>query len=208
MAHGGAQWTYSRHLPFWQAHNCPMLTFCPVDDKIVGPEKIVAWGAKGHHDSWALDRFKYLLKLLTTYPYDYFMINEYDSMCMCGPLPEFLYDRDALWCNLFHDSGTQFLGTSFCHPPLFMSKKILCQIVETGEKYPQHSEHHFWDRWIGLMCELGKIPIAGYDHWGFAWNTIEPHLIPQARQAALDGALFFHGVKTEDCLRAIITAGD
>lgn len=82
----------------------------------------------------------------------------------------------------------------------------LKKIVETGEKYPQHFERNYWDRWVGLICELGGVDILYYGKYGFSHNTIEPSLIPDAVEAKRMGCLFFHGIKTQGCLDAIVNA--
>lgn len=207
MAHGGAQAVFNRHLKYWQAHNHPILTFCPSDDTVVGHgTEVVSFGRAGHHDASSLERFKYLLRLLTTRKEDWFALFEYDSICLSPALPDWLY-VDGIWGNVHHEPHhSDFLGSRYLHPPLFFGRAGLEKIVATGDKYPQHFERNYWDRWVGLMAELGGVVINSYGNYGFSHNTIEPDYIPGAVEAARYGCLFFHGIKTQGCLDAIVNA--
>lgn len=137
---------------------------------------------------------------------DWFALFEYDAICLSPKLPDWLY-VDGIWGNVHHETNhSDFLGSRYLHPPLFLGRAALEKIVETGDKYPQHFERNYWDRWIGLICELGGVTIHGYGKYGFSHNTIEPEHIPGAVEAARFGCLLFHGIKTQECLDAIVNA--
>lgn len=210
MAHGGAQATFNRHLRYWQAHANPILTFCPSDDLVVGHgTEVVSFGRAGHHDVSSIERFKYLLKLLSLRREDYFVIMEYDSLCLSSGIPPELFSVDCIFSNLFHDiPGNPFSATHFLHPPLVFSKKTLSKIVSECERRKEFDGLGYWDRYLGQICESGNIEMRGYGKLGFSVNTIEPSILPAAIEAVAGGAVMIHGIKTEPVLSSILSRYD
>lgn len=201
MAHREAQGAFDRHLNFWKSHGTDLLVMCPQDSVVETNLQVLCLGKKGHHSAMANWRFKTLLQYLTKVSYEWFFLNEYDSLCLTPALPP--CPTESISSNLFTANQPEFRGHHFLHPPLQFSQSVLGRIVTALNKLPDYSENGFWDRLLGYACELGKVPMAAYNNLGFSRNTIEPGDIQAAVQARKNGAVLYHGVKTEPVLRAL-----
>lgn len=224
MGHRECQETFDRHLPYWQAHGCDMVIFCP-EDSIVNTRGHFLWayGPKGHHSASANRRFKELLNACCKTSYDRYVIFEYDALCLTPAIPFFYemskerylrpkdgkdFDRPYLCGNVFHDNtpDKKFKGSTFVHPPLIMTRAGLCIIADHLNMLPDDAELGFWDRMLGLACENAGIEPMDFmaKGLGYARNSIEPQHYEEVWNAAGDGRIFWHGVKTEGALARIL----
>jgi hypothetical protein len=160
------------------------------------------YGHACHHGPHSIERFRALLEYLEQQPYKWFLIQEYDSLSLIDPHQI----NGTVRGNDFHGKQDGFLGTTFIHPPLFFDKSTLQSILATAKPISNEAEKSFWDRWLGYVCELGRIEVKGWGKQGFSQNTIEPEQIPDAVAAVKRGAVHIHGVKTQECYDAITTA--
>lgn len=210
MAHAepAAEDAFNRHLPFWRRHSSDISVMCPLDSQVKTGLPIMPIGTRGHNGPEANRRFKKLLEILTMMDYDRYVIFEYDSLCLSPDLPQRV-SEPGLWCNLFDEdqpTARGFKGSHFTHPPLVMDKGTLRDIVRRGEQVSDEAERGFWDRWLGLVCELGSIPMRGYGRLGFSKNTITESELPEAVKAVHGGAVMVHGVKSENVLNKLYAA--
>lgn len=214
MAHAEAQETYDRHLPLWKAHRCDTIVFCPADAPINTGLHMLTWGKRSHHDAEANRRFKRLIEFIAMMSYDRYVIFEYDALCLTAEIPTFFerskerylrpldgkdFSKPYLAANVFRDNGPdrKFKGSTFCHPPLILTRLGLKVLLPHLNALPDDAELGFWDRMLGLACE--NAGIEPFDFMkaglGYAQNTIKPHQWQDAYAAAANGAVFFHGVK-------------
>lgn len=215
MTHAEAQPVFERHWPEWTKHpGTDILVFHPASGAIATPPAPgcavydVGFGDACHHGPESIRRFRWLLRLLGDQTqYHGFTIHEYDSLSLRtepgpfidGQLTGLVYRDDR------PDRG--FVGTTYIHPPLSMTRATLWQIITAMESVPDDAERGFWDRWLGLVCERGMIGLNnGLAGFGFSRNTIEAGDIAAAVEAVRAGAYLLHGVKTEECYRAVKTA--
>lgn len=205
MAHAEAQHIFDRHLRYWESESTDLLVMCPQDSVVWTNHPVLAIGRKGHHGPESIVRFHQLLDFLRQMRHDWFVIHEYDSLFLpTNDVRAFPVPTDvAIHSNLFNISEqVGFKGHHFLHPPLCFSRKTLERMVAGCYKTPD-IEAGFWDRHIGLVCEMWDIPMQGYERLGYSRNTIEPYHIPEAVAARQNGAVCFHGVKSDAVLRAI-----
>lgn len=202
MGHGEAWPVIHRHLPVWERLELPLLLYFPAGDSVQTGHPTFTFGHREHHGAHAIERFRTLLLHLEGTAHDSFLIQEYDSFSL--ELPQIT--PGTVHGNLFRDDSPKWLGGQFLHPPLAFDRAALESLVAASGLIPDHAERGFWDRWIGLVCKSGNIPTAGWNERGFAHNTIEPQFIPSAVEARKNGATHFHGVKSEQCLAAILAA--
>lgn len=216
MAHAGAQETFTRHYPEWRKHpDTDILVFVPAADRItLTPDDkplphVVGFGKAQHHGAEAIRRFRWLLQLMADQTqYHAFTLHEYDSFSLDSNVGPFI--GNALTGLVYRDDrpDSGFKGTTFIHPPLCMSRGCLQKIVWAMAAVPDEAEHGFWDRWIGLVCERGYIPLHNLlkSGLGFSRNTIEDTDIPAAGEAVRNGARLLHGVKSKECYDAVTSS--
>ncbi len=84
------------------AHGCPVTILSPEDSKVEIPGFDCRFGGKRQSigpDS--IEREKEHLRILLTYPENFFLLNDADSMCVSPKLPDYLYaEPDVLWGSL------------------------------------------------------------------------------------------------------------
>lgn len=213
MAHRGAQPAIDLHMPLWRAHGADIIIFCPEDSpvKMEPGVCVLAMGKAEHHGPESIRRFRFLLNHLEQQQgYDSFSIFEYDSFCLAGHIQNYMPIKPGIAGHRFGDNQPNrgFKGEQYFHPPLLLWKMSLEYINRAAMKVDDYAEQSYWDRWLGYVVELAGIPVHDFlkAGEGFSRNTIEPPEIVKAVEAQKAGAVFFHGVKTKECLEAILAA--
>lgn len=209
MTHQGAHDTFMRHYPEWKKHGTDILIFATEEPyRIDLPHEVLQFGHAEHHGPESIRRFRFLLQFLAKKPHETFSIFEYDSFCLSVGMPGF--SMNSLAGNVFRDDHPDrgFVGTHYVHPPLLFAKDTLTKILTAAEALTDHAEQCYWDRWIGLACEMAKVPFFDYlkNGYGFSRNTIEPPQIADAVEAVRAGAVAIHGCKTKECYDAVTKA--
>lgn len=216
MAHGdySAQQCFDRHLPFWRSHGLPITVMCPEDSEVRTGLPMIKIGTKQHHGPIANGRFRMLLKTLMLTEHDEFVIFEYDSFCLTPELPiisDGVYGISFIDTRQIRDSGYRdgcvFEGTLFIHPPLMFNRATIGRVVGALDTLGDHCECGLWDRYLGLACQRYDIPVNCLREGGLAYseNTIgRDYGLGPACEAAINGAIYWHGVKSEITLNAIL----
>lgn len=227
MAHGvyAAQSAFERHLPFWRSLGYPMQVVTPEDCPVETGLTRLMIGKASHHGVQANGRFREMLRLLSLTDYEWFVIHEYDSINLCREIPETIFKTPGLWANVFGNDDPHFKAKQYFHPPLIMDMGTLKALVKAvdmkssthritphldplpsegrGNGLSDGAEGGFWDRWLGVAAELAGVRVNAYGPMGYSKNTIEEGDWTEARRAVERGAMFLHGVKTEETLEAI-----
>lgn len=216
MAHKEAQETVERHLPFWINENPNIVFTCPQNSMITSSYPVVGIGKAGHHSTDAIQRFKAILKFMTTMRSDWYTLHEYDSIIF-GSVDDLPSEPNVLYCNqnpkhkmpenwnpeMIPNWG--FKGFHFPHPPLRMDYNTLCRLSEGFDKEPDDCERGFWDRAVGYVCEKNNIEMRGWEELGCSHNTIHPgHLLEWAIQRKKEGAICYHGIKEKEVLESLL----
>lgn len=203
-AHKEVQATVNRHMHLWEQHlNTDIVFICPTNSVIWTPYPVLAMEVSKHNGVEINRKFRKMLEFWLLCHHDRFMFCEYDAFCVSQDLPDL--DAGKLYGNLFNSTEPQFKGHYYLHPPIVVCRPVLEDLVRFARTVPDETDR-FWDRLLGYYCEYGKIPFSGYGERGFARNTIDPCEVPAAVDARRNGALMFHGVKSEAALRAIVNA--
>ena len=165
-------------LPLYLHHGRPVLVMSPEDSPVVIDHPQVqnhSAGPRAYVGQKSMDRQRAHLEYLAKQPYDWFLMNDADSVCLSPDLPEFLFERDdALWslhANEWrkHSSPYPKIGL---HPPYFCSKKVIKKLL-TAADLPQVRAHEvtpFIDWYmLALACESG-VEIPDYPApYGITW---------------------------------------
>jgi len=216
MAHKESQETFDRHLPLWSRHGHEMIVYCPCDS-VIDPRgnPMLSFGRKSHHDAMANARFRELIRMLTWTQFGRFVVHEYDSLCVGDSIPHFVLDGTEgplLAGNVFRDVRPDrgFAGTTFIHPPFVFDYGTAKMILNALDRVSMDLEFGFYDRLLGLVAERADIPLYNFmeNGSGFARNTIEEHDLNDAEAAASGGTVFYHGVKSQAALDAILRGRD
>lgn len=204
MGHGSAQATFDRHLPVWERLGLPIIVVCPLDDPVNTGYQVVKIGSRQHHGAAAIDRFIKLIGVGVDTGATFILFNEYDSLAY--EIPFHMKTTPGLhgWVWQDGDPRNGFVGRYFVHPPLFMDNESARKVLSASVKLKSlGSERGFWDRWIGMICEKGRIPMHTTEKHHFSRNTIEQGHIGLLKEALEKGATWFHGVKTESVYNMI-----
>jgi hypothetical protein len=213
MAHKDAQATFDRHVPFWNAHKRDVRVFCPVRCEVNTYHRLTSWGSKCHHGPVANARFRIMLTTMWGSPTtsNHFLFYEYDSLCLdpgFSPFDSETPGKPFIAGNIFSNNDPRFKGSLFVHPPLAFNRQGLQAILSRcgAGKLSDAAELGFWDRWLGLACNLAGVAPHDWGKSGFSRNTIEPPHVEEAVLAVARGAVMVHGVKDAGVLNQLITA--
>lgn len=155
-------------LPLYLHHGRPVLVMSPHDSPVTIEHPQVSnysGGPRAYVGQKSMDRQRNHLEHLVTLPYDWFLMNDADSVCLEPDLPAFLFERDDVLWSLHandwrtHQSPYPRIGL---HPPYFAHKKVLQKLL-TAADLPQVRAHPitpFIDWYmLALACESGvEIP--------------------------------------------------
>ena len=209
MAHAAAEDTFTRHYPFWEAHEkegAELLFIFPEGQAIRGLGKPSLEIGKAEHDGiQAMMRFRsVLMHLASLTEIERHVFLEYDSFIL-GPLPTLF---TSIAGNIFSENSPAWRGRSFIHPPFMVEANALRKVVAEFNKLPMGVENGMWDRALGLASEMANITRLSWieNGYGYSQNTIHPEHFEACTQAILNGAHALHGVKDEACLKVITEA--
>lgn len=180
-------------MPQYRHHGCPVVVLSPADSPVqISGVECRSAGKRGYFGQDSLDRQREHLKLLLTYPQNYFLLNDADSFCLSPELPAYLYRHEnVLWSNEVregrpHASPYPKLGV---HPPYFLTRATIEQMLTVN--VPAHPITPFIDWYmLALACESGVGHAAFPDGRSFpAWRH---GAIPETKELGHD----FHHEET------------
>jgi hypothetical protein len=221
-------------LPVFQRHRRPVLILSPADSQVVintpGVECRTG-GVRGYFGQGSLDRQRIHLKMLLDTPYQWFFLNDADSMCVSRELPGYLYgSHDTLWANVVREprphDGAPYPKIAL-HPPYFAHRDVIARMVAVGQ-IKAHPITPYID-WLmmALAVEAGVHYQTFPDGVSFpAWkhnsipetsamghnyvhnNTGQTDGASKMVRAVRNGANMIHSVKHPEVLAAILQAHD
>jgi hypothetical protein len=165
-----------RHLPVYLHHGCPVMVLSPIDSPVKIDHPGVECRSAGHRAYYgqdSLDRQYEHLKILLGTPFDFFLLNDADSMCLSPKIPGYLYlpnTRNTVWSNIVGDWRTHpsKYPKVAMQPPYFTHRDAI-------EKMLQHAD--------GIVTD----PITPYIDWYMVALTEEAGV---ERRTFPDGASF------------------
>lgn len=209
LAHGAAQATFNRHLPFWlelRAENpgVQFIVWMPANDRVKVPSEmeVQAVGEAEHNGVTAIRRIQYMFEFMAGTAHNLYAFFEYDSFCL-GQLPAFEGDIAG---NMFRDVESEaFKGGMYFHPPVLFTNHGLQQIAAQMLQMQPTEERGMWDRFMGLAAKKAGLKCASFldDGRGFARNTTHAQDQSELRKAILRGARMIHGVKDEASFKTV-----
>jgi hypothetical protein len=107
----------------------------------------------------SLERQRLHLQILLEYPYDWFLLNDSDSMCLSRKIPEYLYQHPGtVWSNEVSESRphtSPYPKIAF-HPPYFLDRQCIERMLEVADTIETHPITPFIDWYmLALTMEAG-----------------------------------------------------
>lgn len=203
-------------LPFYLHHGCPVVIFSPTDSPIVSKNRPAAeklqfrtGGKRAYVGQLSLDRQIEHMKIMLTYPHEFFLANDSDSVCIDPKIPDYLYQEpDVLWSNvvsdMMHDRsddpGYKYPRLAF-QPPYFMHRSVIAKLLTVADKVKANPRTPFID-----WCMMAWAFDAGIEGKTFRDGVSCPTAnYAPGQQAMRDGvenrgAVMLHSIKTPDVL--------
>lgn len=217
LAHGAAQATIRRHLPFWTRSCGRVVVVVPNEQgfSLPGAEVIEAVDDGGAYSPSTNVRARHALAHALELGYPYTMLLEYDSLAW-GSIPDrAVPEHGAMaacrWPNepVSPIPGKEFISPFYLHFPHIYTRLALELVVGTlEESVPDDAEHGYTDRYLGLGVHRSGVPVLDWKAMGltYSWENISKHehRVVECIHAVAGGALFSHGIKDEASLRRIL----
>lgn len=223
-------------LPIHLRHNRPIMVLSPENSPVVIEDPHVenySAGERGYFGQQSLDRQRLHLEYLLTLEYDYFLLNDADSLCLSPNLPPYLYlpeNQGVLWSNEVTDwrhHPTPYPRIAL-QPPYFMHRSVIEKLLTVADK-PEVRAHEvtpYIDWYMLALAEEAGVPHATFpDGASFpAWRRDE---IPETQQlgheyqhayitdgkilgdvamrgCVRNGAVFLHSIKHKPVLDMLV----
>jgi len=122
------------YMPGYLQHGCPVTVLSPDDSRVVVPGADCQHaGKRAYIGQESLDRQRDHLKLLLSYPENFFLIHDSDSIMLDAKIPDYLYaEPDVVWSNQVNDDIPEHQSTfepGWPHvafqPPYFLSRRTI-----------------------------------------------------------------------------------
>lgn len=221
MAHGAAEATVLRHLPYWLRVCDQVEIWVPAGEgfPIYTPGAVVieAVPNAGGYSAATSERTFVAMQAAMDHNHEFVMLLEYDAM-VWGPIPaSALPEHGAVaacrWPNEPHSPipGKTFLGAFYLHFPHLYSRLALELTVGTIRQAMRFSdEHGYTDRFLGRAVELAGVPVRDWRAEGLAYSyeniSKHPGRVLECIEAVRRGTLFSHGIKDDASLQRILAA--
>jgi len=212
--YAGDQDQIKNFIKFYEHHQAPVIVMSPEDSKIVkvGPHICRHAGRRAYIGPVSLQRQILQLQVLLTYTdFDWFLMNDSDSICLTPEIPRYLYERpDVLWGNLVSDEmhprkpDYQFPRQAL-QPPYFCSRKILQKFVDVAPGLRIDPQTPFIDWQMRQVPHIGGFPVANF-HDGVSCPSTGAALGWMIQNIVDRGAVMIHSLKTPRALQEVISA--
>ena len=130
------------YMPGYLQHGCPVTVMSPDDSRVVFDDVDCAFaGKRAYIGQDSLDRQRAHLKLMLTYPENFFLCHDSDSIMLDARIPDYLYaEPDIVWSNQVDDAIPEHQATfkdGWPHvafqPPYFLSRTTIEAMIAVGD---------------------------------------------------------------------------
>lgn len=219
MAHGAAQATVRRHLPYWLRVCGEVEIWVPAGEGFTldtpGAYVFEAIPNRGAYSGATSERCTVAMEAALDTGLPYTLLMEYDALTW-GPIPDAAVPAHGevaapRWPNEPHTPvpGKTFRGAFYLHFPQLYSRLALELTVGTIRQAMRSTdEHGYTDRFLGRAVELAGVPVRDWRAAGlsYSWENISGHerRVVECVAAVRAGAFCSHGIKDEVSLRRIL----
>jgi hypothetical protein len=215
--HNGDGHLVLQHLGLYLQHGCPLTILSPEDGKVTidypGVDSRYG-GMRCYKGPISLARQAKHLHLLLEYPENYFLIHDADSISLAPKIPDYLYERDCVWSNVYPDDTIEqqaefpegWPHVAF-QPPYFLNRKTIERMLAINDQVIPSKIMPFIDFYMLQLTMAAKL------EWGsFREGMSGPISVHSGAMAeAVDkvrsrGFLFIHATKNPATTGALIEA--
>jgi hypothetical protein len=215
--YNGDQHQVIKALDNYLQHGCPVVVLSPGDApaeiRYPGIENRFA-GKRAYIGQESLDRQREHLKLLLTFPEQFFLVHDADSVCLSANISGYLYEEpDVLWSNLVIDTIPEhvvayppgFPNVAF-QPPYFLSRKTIEALLATAEGIQANPVMPFIDHYMVQLAVKAGWPYKGFPD-GASCST-DPSLPCGieilGKLVREQGFVFMHSIKRREVLDQLL----
>ena len=201
-AWGGGQQVFDMLAPFWEMHGLPILVACPKNSRVSTKHRVFCYGMADHTGPAAIARWVNLLNFLWTEPHDIWVIFEYDSLC----LDPQLYVRPGFYgIDRPNFEGARFMASHYLGPPWTIDRESLRRLRQVANVHHEVYEHGCDDRYLAALAMIAGVPMLNHDRAVYIPGAvITSGHYDMVRKAIRGGGTYVHGVKTQECLNAVV----
>jgi hypothetical protein len=201
-------------LRYYEHHGCSVVIMSPTDSPIqkMGPHICRFAGKRAYIGQLSIDRQYAQMRAMLDYPFEFFLANDSDSICISPKIPEYLYETPGvLWSNevsdLMHQRKADYKWPRMAfQPPYFFSRSALEAMLATEGKFETDQQTPFIDWLMMAICHAGNIPHANYRD-GVSCPTSDGHSRRHmSTRIANHGAVMLHSIKTPIALQEMVSA--
>lgn len=195
LAHGAAADCVSRHWSNWQAAFSEIILISPTDDPLPNSCQI---GTSCRNGQGIMERMFFASVMASRFPSC--AILEYDALAFLN-MDRLDIQSGAMYCSVvFQNDDDRFAASTYGHCPWIATGADWWKIARAGADF-QHGNN---DRWLAQACQLSGIKQFGTINSYSTDRDWPEERISEAIQAKRDGAIFIHGVKSEEVFNRIM----
>lgn len=155
------------NMPCYLHHGAPVIIFSPAD----APVEITGLicrraGKRAYIGQDSLDRQLLHLKTALEYPFEFFLLNDSDSLCVSPRIPAYLFEESSavVWSNEIGEPRPHLsaLPKIAMHPPYFLRRDSLEAMVASAGRVTMHPITQYIDHYM-----LQLVYAAGLGHKSF-----------------------------------------
>lgn len=226
-------------LPYHKRLGHNVVVLSPEDAPVELPGVECRTGGQAEWCGWKSIRRQFNhMRQLASMPYNWYLMNDSDSLCIQRSVPEYLYGDDGLfWSNTEYNLTTDHSdlskqyryprGYHFPHvgftPPFFMSKAVLNKLLEAEAQFPWDSDPILpaiaWQMMV--LAVVAGVPyrtyptapgfrssFAAYRHSDMHSNGFPVDGAAQMVESVRRGTVMLHSIKHRKVLDAVSAAYD
>jgi hypothetical protein len=218
-AYAGDKHQVESNLSAFMHHECPVIILSPANAPIteVSDSRVhCQWmGEAGWAGPHTLVRHRLFLEAMLKFDFQWYLMNDADSICLSPELPAYLYEGRLAWSNEVRDlnAGTSHIEKIAVQPPYFFHRDVLVGLIKAAENPPVSYygeltgdpiptgciDHYHWQLTVG----------SGFPHFNFhtgaSWETTSEFGLDQmARAVNYLGKVLIHQVKSRYVLERLL----
>lgn len=210
--YAGDQIQIEHAMPYFLHHDCPVVVLSPKDSPIVrvdaAPTVICRQeGMRAYIGEPSLERQLLQMKALLDYPFEYFLMNDSDSVCVSPKIPEYIYrEPEILWSNevsdMMHNRLLSYrLPRLAFQPPYFISRRNIERILAVAKKVRTDRTTPFIDWAMMAWAIAAKIPHKGFlPVASCPTRAYQPGIDHMSALIRQHGAVMLHSIKDKPVL--------
>jgi hypothetical protein len=176
----------------------------------MGPHICRGVGKRAYIGPDSLVRQKLHLQAMLEYPFDFFLANDSDSVCLSPKIPQYLYDEpDVLWSNEVSDmmhvrpASYKWPRLAF-QPPYFMSRQVIEKLLSVADDVEFDPQTPFID-WVFMAWAVASdCPHKNYRDGISCPSTSPDGLNLMRHMVRHEGRIMIHSVKSAYVLSRLV----